>query len=620
MCGVVGILGRVGSVPNPEVLGEMAGELGHRGPDSSDLWIDGHIGLGHTRLSLLDLRSEANQPWTDGSHALVFNGEIYNFVELTKELEAAGESFRTTCDTEVLFVALRRWGVSATLPRLRGMFAFAYFDKATGVTHLCRDRYGIKPLVYMERGDSVDFASETKALKRSGAVRVDPIQALFAIRTLGDKYASRTSFQGVRQVPPGGHVQVVDGTVVSAEVALAITDFIDPDRYRELSAAPFSAALDEFSTLLSASVKSMAVADAYLGAFLSGGVDSGVICALAAGERDDFRGFTSDVAGSSELGGAQQTASAVGFDLSSIRFESDDWLKCWSEGTWALETPVITNVNALPFGTVARLAHQEGYKAVLTGEGSDELFLGYPRLTSVGLEQALGAPLTALQRLYRKSDRIADVILDQRDQISAAFVRGVAGGFEEDAVMADAVSRYSFAGTKESRMMAESIRMMSSGLQALLLRNDRMGMMSSIESRFPFLDDEVVAFAVNLPVKHKVRRVRQLHDPKHPFLQDKAVVRELGARLVGRELADRRKLGFPVAGLRGIKVKPGAFAGSWIADTFGVADGSLSMIDGWHQPYDRAKLASVEVFGRLFDAGQSRDEVDEWITANVELG
>ena len=159
---------------------------------------------------------------------------------------------------------------------------------------------------------------------------------------------------------------------------------------------------------------------------------------------------------------------------------------------------------------------------------------------------------------------------------------------------------------------------MGGDIPALLQRNDRMGMSASIESRFPFLDEALVGFAVNLPAKWKLRRSAALHDPKHPFVVDKAPVRSVSAGYLGPELAARRKSGFPTPGLHGVRVRSGAFAGGWAAEAFGAGRSFDREISEWHQPYDVAKLLSIEIFGRLFGAGQSVSEVEEFVHSVAE--
>lgn len=270
-----------------------------------------------------------------------------------------------------------------------------------------------------------------------------------------------------------------------------------------------------------------------------------MITAIAAAQRHrDLLAFTSDVVGpGSEQEAAQDLADGLGVGIETSVFGAGDWIRHWVATTWSLETPVITNPSAVPFGRVARVAHDTGYKAVLTGEASDELFLGYPRLASGGLERVAGAPVQALRRLYRRVPGLADAILDERDSNSSAFLRGVAG-FEDVAIESEAVDRYSFLPPEQARLHAVSAVMAQTSLQALLQRNDRMGMSASIESRFPFLDEDVVKFALNLPVRWKLRRSRAVHDPKHPFVVDKAPVRAIARSYLDEERAARCKSGF----------------------------------------------------------------------------
>lgn len=593
----------------------MATALEHRGPDACGTWVGAGVGFSHTRLSLFDLSDAANQPWVDGTDALVFNGEIYNFVELRSELERHGRRFHTRSDTEVLFALLQDLGLDETLRRIRGMFAFAFHDGSSGITHLCRDRYGIKPLLYVPRAGVVTFASEAKALTAVGCIEVDQVLALMALRTLGDKFQSRTLFRGVRQVAPGSVVSVRNGKVIGCCSYAPLLEQVAEARFHELDRMPFSEVDAELRDMLEAAVDRMAACDARLGVFLSGGVDSTLITAIAAGQRHPhFRAFTSDVVGpGSERAQAEAAARALGIGIEVSVFEPGSWARDWVRTTWSLETPVITNPSAVPFGRVAQLAHEAGYKAVLTGESADELFLGYPRLASGGLERVAGAPVSMIRRIYRRVPGLADAILDDRDHKSAAFLRGVAGGFEDAAIASAAEERYAFLDPAQARLQAVSAVMVQTSLQALLQRNDRMGMSAGIESRFPFLDEDVVGFALNLPVRCKLRRSRSLHDPKHPFVVDKAPVRAVAGAYLGEELAARRKSGFPTPGLHGVEVREGAFRGGWVADAFGAGRSFDREIAEWGQPYDRAKLLSVEVFGRLFDAGQAVDEVEEFV-------
>lgn len=619
MCGLAGIVrSRRVVVPDPS-LRAMADAMSHRGPDASGTWVGPGVGFAHTRLSLFDLSDAATQPWSCGRDALVFNGEIYNFAELRGVLESEGRQFHTTSDTEVLFAAIQAWGVDEALRRIRGMFAFVFHHSASATTFLCRDRYGIKPLLYVEGGDGVTFASEAKALMVVSPPQVDEMLTLLSLRTLGDKFQTRTLFRDVRQVAPGSMVVVRDGRVVSESAYSTVLDHIDEERYRELGKLSFDGACAQLGSLLEGAVDRMAACDAKLGVFLSGGVDSGLIAAIAAAQgHARFAAFTSDIRGpGSELAQTEEVARSLAIPLHPSPFEPNDWAADWVRATWYLETPVITHPSAVPFARVARLAHDHGYKAVLTGEGADELFLGYPRLASRGVERLAGAPVAALRRIYRRVPGLIDAVLNERDANSFDFLRGVAGGFEEEDIAAEAMERYEFLDPSQARLQAVSVAMAKTSLQALLQRNDRMGMSASIESRFPFLDEEIVAFALNLDARRKLRRTRAVHDPKHPFVIDKAPVRALTERHLGPQVATRRKSGFPTPGLHAVHVRPGAFAHGWSAEAFGAGRSFDARIAEWRQPYDIAKLMSVEIFGRLFGWRQPIEEVEAYLERSL---
>lgn len=616
MCGIAGIIRSDGGVVEEGALRAMAASMSHRGPDASGIWIGEGLGFAHTRLSLFDLSDAANQPWTGEGDSLVFNGEIYNFVDLRRALEVEGCVFHTSSDTEVLFTCIQTWGIEGALDRIRGMFAFAFHDASSATTYLCRDRYGIKPLHYVVSDEGIMFASEVKAMMVISPPEVDELLALMSLRTLGDKFQTRTLFRGVRQVAPGSVVEIRDGRTVSVRDYSPLLDVVDEQRYRDLDERSFDGVCAELGSLLEGAIDRMAVCDAKLGVFLSGGVDSSLIAAVAAAQgHGSFRAFTSDVRGpSSERSQADEVARSLGIPLHASLFEAQDWASDWVRATWHLETPVITNPSTVPFARVALLAHNHGYKAVLTGEGSDELFLGYPRLASGGVERLAGAPVAALRRLYRRVPGLVDAVLNERDSNSYDFLRGIAGGFE-DADLADAAKeRYGFLDPRQAGLQAASVVMVQTSLQALLQRNDRMGMSASIESRFPFLDEEVVAFALNLPARWKLRRSRAVHDPKHPFVIDKAPIRAIAESRLDPEVASRRKNGFPTPGLRAVAVRPGAFADSWSAEAFGAGRSFDRQIAQWRQPYDVAKLMSVEIFGRLFGWRQALDEVEGFVS------
>jgi asparagine synthase (glutamine-hydrolysing) len=620
MCGIGGFIG-ADLPPDPAALTRMCELLAHRGPDDRGIFVDGPIGLAHTRLSLLDLSPAGHQPWVDGEHALVFNGEIYNFREERAVLEASGATFDSGSDTEVLFRSLVDRGVDQTLSRLRGMFAFAFVDLRSHRTVLCRDRFGIKPLVYRSGVGHVAFASEAKALAAVEPLEIDPVVALFSITGMADHSKSRTPFRGVEQVEPGSYVVIEDGRVSKRVTYYALADQIDESRYRCLEEASWNEVVDELDELLERSVRSVAFADAPVGAFVSGGVDSGLIASYgAASSPSDFTLFTADVVGAhSEREGAEALSRHIRRPLVSTPFEPGDLLGHWARCTWGYETPLVKHTNAMPFSALAERTRDAGFKAVLTGEGADELFLGYPTLLFDRYRPLVEAPLRLLDRLYGLSPRLAHIVLEPRSDPAATFLRGLSERYEHDRIERSDRPALDFLPRRDRALAYNTLDMFQEHLLSLLHRNDRMGMLSGIESRFPFLDEDLVSFGLNLPVKWKAAHTSRVHNLKHPFLIDKAVVRRLAARRLPPALAERPKEGFPMYGLRNVRLRDGAFRDGYVADLLSLDDPAQSYLIDQGATYQVAKLFSVEVFGRLFGLGHSIDEVTDWVTHHATV-
>ncbi len=286
MCGISGALDLAGRPIDPELVPRMNERLGHRGPDDRGLWEGDGVALGHTRLSLLDLDG-GRQPMAGerGEVVVAFNGEIYNFASLRRELIARGHRFRTRSDTEVIPHAYQEWGLSS-VERLAGMFAFALWDAPRRRLVLARDRLGVKPLYYARAGERLLFASELKALLVDGgiALRLDP-EALHHYLGLLVPLAPRTLFEGVRALEPGSLLVIEDGRESHRRYWLPR---ILPD-----GALTEDEALDQLDSRLHETLRDQVVADVPVGAFLSGGVDSSLLVAyLARARRDPFPTFT----------------------------------------------------------------------------------------------------------------------------------------------------------------------------------------------------------------------------------------------------------------------------------------------------------------------------------------
>lgn len=618
MCGIAGVLQAGDRPADAAVLEAMAAALAHRGPDQSGVVVDGPVGLAAARLSLLDPGATGAQPQGERRRALVFNGEVYNHRELAAELVAAGVVLRGHSDTEVVLHALGRWGVEATLPRLRGMFAFAYADLDAHEVWLVRDRLGIKPLLWREHAGTVSWASEAKALAVLHPLEPDAVQAVFAVTGRVERSAHRTAFLGVHRLPPGHVLHLVPGRTPRPAPWWTPADAVDEGLHRELAALDDEARADRLEALLAGAVARSAVSDAPVATFLSGGVDSSLIAALARAADPVPALYTADVgAGRTEVPAARTVAAALGQPLTTAPFPVEAVLEDWALATWHAEAPLVTHLNALPFRRLAARAAADGAKAVLTGEGADELFYGYGEIAAGRFAATAAAPWQRARSLAARLPAPLGPALARRATSQADFLVDLAGDRRGAHLRADGAAAFAFLAPPEAARHGEVFAWLGEHLATLLHRNDAMGMAASIEARFPYLDEEVVHFGVNLPVGAKLVRRARAGDLRHPFVEDKALLRRVAARHLPDTVARREKAGFPSPGHGEVRTTRAFWADGYVADLLGLTGPTLDDLDGALDPYLVAKLASVEVFGRLFAWGQPVAVVGEHLSRSA---
>jgi asparagine synthase (glutamine-hydrolysing) len=563
MCGVCGLLALDGAGPvDRDALGAMNAELIHRGPDSAGAITEGPVGLAARRLAIIDLE-HGDQPirTPDGRITVVQNGEIYNHEALHAELEAAGHRLRTRSDTEVLAYAYLEWG-TGFVQRLRGMFAIALWDAAERRLVLARDRFGIKPLFHTEAGGALAFASELKALRLAPGFdeTVDP-EAVEAFLAFNSIPAPLTIFKAARKLPPG-HV------LVHQRGATRIERFARPapvpahDVRRE-DADTLAAELRE---ALRDSVRAHLVSDVPVGVLLSGGVDSSVLCALAAQESDErvqtfSIGFQERTF--NELDLARSVAERYRTDHHEL-VVSPDAAELLPEIAAAFDEP-LGDSSALPTFLVCRLAAQH-VKVALSGEGGDELFGGYETYVAdlvsargIGRAARIASPL--VERLPSSSRRVSLEYRAKRfvraahlpplerhhgwKEIFAPDVR--AELLREDRNGADPLDvyrrRYAETAGAEPLARLQDVDLGIYLVDDLLVKTDRMSMAHSLEARVPYLDTEVARLAMALPTAAKVRGWAK-----------KRLLRRAAAPLVPRAIVTGRKKGFSIpaaAWLRG---------------------------------------------------------------------
>jgi asparagine synthase (glutamine-hydrolysing) len=619
MCGIAGIYDRTNSEVDEARIVCMGRTLDHRGPDNFAVWMDRDVALAHNRLSILDLTPSGNQPFTNDRYALVFNGEIYNYLSLKKQLEAFNVTFKSTSDTEVLFHYLIQFGIDKTLTALKGMYAFGFFDKVTRRLIIARDRFGIKPLYWHENKQQFYFSSEIKAIAAVTSLDVDPVRVLFSLTGGSEANLTSSMFRGVKPVKPGTYLTVDPVGTPHESIYYSLTEQVDRQYVEQLARMSRADITELFKDLLSQSVESMLMSDAPMGVFVSGGIDSSLVAAIAV-KKKSLDLFTADILGEySESEAARSLSKSLGADLHVYPFESQMFLRDLSLATYHYECPVVSFVNAVPFLNVAKLARQNSVKAVLTGEGSDELFHGYPRLLARKFDSLVRLPLNTVTRFYKAVPGLADYVnvngkLSQND-----FLGLLSKDFQRQADRRAFRAHSDFLRSDELEPYFTTINLFNEHLIGLLHRNDRMGMLASIESRFPFLDEDTVRFGINLPVKFKQRKTRRLHNYKHPFMVDKAPVRDVAAKMLPDKLVQKKKWGFGIKAHQILKVKPGFFSTGFVGDICSLTSrGELHMLDRSPQYYV-GKLVSIEVFGRLFARHDRIDRVSEDLHRYVSM-
>jgi asparagine synthase (glutamine-hydrolysing) len=552
MCGICGIASDRGAVDR-ERLGRMAATLVHRGPDSEGMHVDGPVGIAARRLAIIDLTG-GDQPIgnEDGSVFVVQNGEIYNYRDLQHALERAGHVFRTRCDTEVLVHGYEEWG-AGVWERLRGMFAVAVWDARRARLTLVRDRFGIKPLYYRDESGELSFASELDALPH-GDVDLDALEAFLAFNVVP---APLSIFRDIRKLPPGHTLTWENGRST-------ITRFARPGPLPARHDTDEAELVEECRARLRDSVRAHLIADVPVGVLLSGGVDSGVLAALAAEESSDpVRTFSIgfEEASFDELAGARAVANRYGTRHRELVLRPNAALLLPALAE-AFDEP-FADSSALPTYLVSKLA-SEDVKVALSGEGGDELFGGYYTYVADQLAERVG-PFASLarplvDRLPTSTRRVSFEYKAKRFAQSAHLPplerhHGWKEIFAPDA-RAELTGRRSafdpldthrarFAET-EGHELVTRLQDVDLGLYLvddLLTKTDRASMAWSLEARVPFMDTVVANFAFSLPVKHKVRGFSK-----------KRLLRQAVEPLLPSEVVHGRKRGFSIpaaAWLRG---------------------------------------------------------------------
>ncbi len=566
MCGIAGVFKPKGNFDAPRAerdLRAAVGAMAHRGPDAQavKVWADRGLGFGHLRLSIIDLSERANQPMAsaDGAAWIVYNGEIYNFEEIRGELEGLGHKFSTLSDTEVLLQGYQRWGLAGILARAAGMFAFALYDHNRKTLFLARDRAGEKPLYYAEHEGGIYFASELSGLFKlwPGAKELsrDGLESFMALKFVP---SPDTLVEEFEKVEPGCWLEFSNGESKTHQYWSALTP-----------AGTFHGdAADRIDDALSTAARRCLVSDVPVCVFLSGGIDSSLIVAktAAAGARGtaSYTIGYSDLPGYNEFEYSRLIAKSFPIDCREVLISSRDVLDALQDDSLVLPDPISDWV-WVPLHFLSKRARADGFKVVLLGEGSDELFFGYDsmqkgladidhyskplnRLGAKALHALTGPAFKMTHRGHQRFERW------RRASEGLPIYWGSSLGFPP--------SLYSHwagpaAGAEPSDGAGDFIRYLASSYrrvaadrgdrinwicfvefytkmsEVLLNRVDRVTMHNSLESRAPFLDRDLVELAFSIPGPSKLPQGRL-----------KGLLKDVAARHLPAEVVNRKKMGF----------------------------------------------------------------------------
>lgn len=554
MCGITGLINLDRSPVSPVILRRMTDAIAHRGPDSEGHWVEGNVGLGQRRLAIIDLSPAGHQPMISANHryVFVFNGEIYNYRELRAELAAAGYWFRSQTDTEVALNALAHWGDDALL-KFNGMFALALWDRKEQTLLLARDRYGIKPLYYARQGNTFAFGSEQKAiLAQPGFQRRLNKPALLEYFTFQNIFTNQTLLEDVYLLP-AGHYAVFDAGCLE----LHLTRYWDYHFREPDQLASREDYIEELDRLFRQAVSRQLVSDVEIGAYLSGGMDSGSITAIASQQLPHLKSFTCGFDLSSASGLELSFDERAKAEAMSARFKTEhyemvlksgDMERCLSRLAWHLEEPRVGQ--SYPNFYAAQLA-SKFVKVVLSGCGGDELFGGYPwryyRVANAqNFEQFIDQYYVYWQRLVPNSI-LAKMFAPIWSEVRHVWTR--------DIFRSVFLSHDNALERPEDYINHSLYFEAKTFLHGLFIVEDKLSMAHGLETRVPFMDNDLVEFAMRCPVGlklnnlHNVLRIDENElAKKQEFFRrtndGKQILREMMVRYIPKEIAQAEKQGF----------------------------------------------------------------------------
>ena len=547
MCGIVGIIySDLSRKCSKEKIQAMNDLITHRGPDDSGIYIENGMGFGHRRLSIIDLDS-GHQPMLspDGDLCIVFNGEIYNYIILRKELEKHGYVFKTNSDTEVILQAYRHYGTECA-KKLNGIFSFAIWDTKNKTAYLARDHMGVKPLYYFKNNEVFIFSSEVKSLFESGYLHPEcdfhRLPEYFIFRHVAGE---NSLFKNVKSLLPGNQLFLNNGQI-------EISEFWNPFQNNEYLELSFDESLEKLDCLINDAIDMQMVSDVPLGTFCSGGVDSSLVTAIASQKTTNSINTFSvgfNEAEYDETKYARMVSDKYGTTHHELVLDDLQFSEYLPSMIFHNDEP-LNFANSIQIYAVSKLA-KEFVTVVLTGEGADELFGGYPRYQIPKIVHQLQNIPGLLKWLVRQamggvkdhrikklqtylSESMEDVLIYNtatlnKQNYNKTWQSFINDKFDyRDSVVSELENIHSWSG-KTSRLDQKCY------LLSILNRQDKMSMAASLESRVPLLDYRLVEFANSLPEKYKQNNFKT-----------KMILKKLSEKYIPRDVIYRRKSGFGV--------------------------------------------------------------------------
>jgi len=556
MCGITGIFNIDGKPVSINTIKKMTDIIRHRGPDGEGFWVDSFIGFGHRRLAIIDLSPLGHQPMQndDGSLIITYNGEIYNFINLRVELISKGYKFISQTDTEVVLKAYQEWG-SNFIHKLNGMFAFAIWDRRNNELFIARDRFGVKPIYYYLRGNTFIFASEIKSILKhpdiSVSVNIEALNEYFSFQNI---FSDLTLFDGIKLLPAGSILKIKLGDLHSLKIEKYWDyNFFDETNIKE------DECIEELNNLFTQSVNRQLISDVEIGSYLSGGMDSGSITCIAAKNIPNLKTFTCgfDLSSASglELGFDERTKAEYLSNLYKtehyeVILKAGDMERIMPNLIWHLEDLRVGQ--CYPNYYVSRLA-SKFVKVILSGAGGDELFAGYPwryyrAINNDNFDNYVEKYYKYWQRLIPDSLKPKFFNENIYPQI---------WNYQTKDVFKSILSKITISDfTPENYINLSLYFEIKTFLHGLLLVEDKLSMANSLETRVPFLDNELVDFAMKIPIKYKLKNIYEVirineNEPgskKAKFLEKtndgKIILRKVLAKYVPSDYANGLKQGF----------------------------------------------------------------------------